>query len=179
VLQVLAALTDKLDHVSTRLSAVEAKEVPFRPAQTDPVDGGIEAVNASALASSITGERVVPVHLHIESKLKQRILAHEAVEMAALLKKETGPQAKAIRVAYGENGEFLLSEAVTQAAALTILSWVRAWNIFVSIYGAAYPHKLAGLTSHFQLVLQLAEDGGDWCGFDVLTCRMIKGSMLE
>ena len=146
---------------------------PFISAQQVRQIQGASA--AQALASEITGERV---DLFISDKMKQKIWAHEAINLALLLKEEK--VSYRFEMSESDNGpSILVSEKEATASNIGKNQWISAWNIFSAIYLERYPGLVGGLATHFKYVMELMEVGADWKGYDLAFRKMIEGGMVS
>ena len=159
---------------------LDLEHAPVRPAASTQPEGSTAALNnpelQPELASYITGERepFVPVDLHIDDKLKNRIWANEAIDMALLVK---GGESVSVglQITKSTQGSLVqIAEVPQKASFLSESQWLAAWNIFGAIYLQRHPGEAPKLAVHFQQVQKLMQLKADWRGYDTAIRRMIQ-----
>lgn len=137
----------------------------------------------ASLVRHITGERPSPVmrvDLFVDPKLKQRVWAHEAIDLALLLKGGEGDTAYDVTITKSQEGPSLrISDAPQRSSNLTESKWIKAWNIFSSIYLQVFPECGQGLAVHFQQVQQLMQERGDWRSYDRSFRRAVQEGLQQ
>ncbi|XP_070185637.1 uncharacterized protein [Littorina saxatilis] len=136
---------------------------------------------AANLARSITGEKshFVPVDLFVEDKLKARIWAQEAIDLATLVKGEDHGSYDITISKSADGPSFSIRDAPNKANVLSEASWTAAWNIYAAIYTQRFPTAMQGLAVHFQQVQQLMLEKGDWRGYDRAFRRMVQQGLQQ
>lgn len=126
----------------------------------------------SHLASYLTGE--IPVDLHVDDKVKNRVWGNEAIDMALMLNKDD-PLFHDLRQHLTQQEE----KGTLFHVRLSESRWTAAWNIFQSIYMKRHPTVASGLAIHFQQVQKLMAAKGDWRGYDIGVRRMIQQGLQQ
>ena len=142
-------------------------------AQPQEAQGGASRAATGDLVELLTGQatrtavdRAKPVDLHMDSKLKARVWASEAIDFRSLTKGHKGPK-YVPKVVSGETGPQWTFEVASQSdRPLSAEVWAEAWNIFLAIYVQRHPQAIGGLTLHYQKVQELMTLGGDWASYD-------------
>ena len=135
---------------------------------------------AQLFAEQIVGRNIAgfetsgePVDLFLDSKIKHRILAHEAVDFSLLIGK--GKAGKAWKISNTDEGPTFVSSD-TNFAPIGQMDWRDAWNIFQAVYCSVHNQKdtIMGLAIHFANVSRLMKRKGDWALYDVSFRKLVE-----
>ena len=132
---------------------------------------------ARRMAEEMMGRRAVgngePVDLFIDNKIRQRILAHEAIDLALLLPKANKAGGKWL-FSNNEDGYSVSHIPDNRKSSLEKNQWRDAWLIYSTIYTKQYPELVDGLNAHAKVVYELMDNNNDWAGYDFAFRKMVE-----
>ena len=174
LMQMLTKQQAQIDSISDIL----ASKIIDKSATTSTVSA---TMNSSATASSSAqptvnlGQlNVVESHnIHVEGlplgsllpiKVKELIWNKKFVEMALILKPES--TSMIVNFARDMDGNDSMNLTPRVHKQLPEAEWIKAFNIFVSVYVEKFPLELNALLTYAQKVQAIMAKGGDWHNFD-------------
>ena len=126
-----------------------------------------------------TGNKLVPLDLHVTDKLRQNIIAGDYINFSDLLKHDEEAPAYALSVD-DSTGEprLVLGTAKPKSKNLPFSKWTAAWNIYSMILSQScnargVPELTQALSQHFHIVVDMFHKGQDWQYYD-RQFRMMK-----
>ncbi|XP_033756227.1 uncharacterized protein LOC117338971 [Pecten maximus] len=98
-----------------------------------------------------------PLDVHIDAKVKAKIMSHEFIEFGSLLSTSSHPDQFRIQL-NGDNISLVPNTKTFQIK--SIEQWVQAFHVFVSVYIQAHPSKTVNLMKYADTIQTLARRSG-------------------
>lgn len=118
-----------------------------------------ESTTSPGLSSAVSKK---PVALGIDSTLKAKIVANEYIEFRLLLPKypnRNDMQAKF--VTEERDGSLAFVRAQSSSKIESLITWTRAFHIFVSVYCTRYPELISDLMQYAESIYNISKTAGD------------------
>lgn len=98
-----------------------------------------------------------PLDLHVDAKMKAKIMSHEFIEFGSLLSTSSHPDQFRIQV-NGDNLSLVPNSKPFQIK--SIEQWLQAFHVFVSVFVQAHPSKTISLMKYADTIQTLARRSG-------------------
>lgn len=120
-----------------------------------------------------------PLHTYVTTKLKEKILSNEFVQMSDILDPPTELEFVDFHLSVKDKGKVGLSSNKKKKF-VTIEEWTDAFNIFSSVLRQGSPDDRdlpESLSVYMHLIRSIQKDGGDWFHYDVTFRKARQGDL--